>query len=622
MANQTALGVSSNNILTPGYPIVGGDTPGTNLTIRSTSHPTKGAVVIDEYTASYGSNSGSFQTLGGIGAQHNVSVGGALYNMPYGYSVTNIIAPQAGGGFYPGFSYIVPITATSITGTTATITYTTQAANPFNAGDTIVITGNGGGYNGTFTVASVSSSQITVTPSFGSGNSATGFVYATKWAGPTQPTISIGLPVLTGGAPAQALPVMNAINLQTTATAGTGSVATLTFGAQTYPPYYVGQLINVTSVTPTGYNGIYTVTACTTTTVSYASATTGSQTAVGVISAAGVTSATITNPGTGYLAPPQVIFSDPSPAVAQLYTANLTVAAGQYVKVIQTPATPTTNILYYYVQVGGVMSGTGPTATQGFITNGAATLVFVGAVAQGYTALGYSGIITQGAIHQMGCVVSGVIVSQGSNYTSPPVVTFSRPDMPGGRFPQATVTVSGGAITGFLVEDQGSGYLNPPIVTLTNVGTNTAGSGGIITAVIGNPGEKPLVSTMPTPYNSNYYIDFGLSGHNVVFITHSATTANIYFDSQGSGAAPYLHGFPQGRRVIVYFKNIGGAACTVTFQNLASANSSSGGNTASVTNGRTGKFEFIVLTTSNLQSNLPSAPGGTANDVFVTITSS
>jgi len=621
MANQTALGVSSNNILTPGYPIVGGDAPGTNLTIRSTSHPTKGAVVIDEYTASYGSNSGSFQTLGGIGAQHNISVGGALYNMPYGYSVTNIICPQGGGGFYPGFSYIVPIIATSITGTTATLTYSTQTAAPFSAGDTVVVINNAGGYNGTYSVSSSSTSQITVTPSFGSGNSATGFVYAIKYSGPTQPTITMGLPVLTGGAPAGANAVMNTINLQTTATSGTGSVATITFAAQTYPPFYVGQLINVTSVTPAGYNGIYTVTVCTTTTVQYANATTGAQTSVGVISAAGVTNIAINNPGTGYLAPPSVVFSDPTPAIAQLYTASLVVATGQYIKVIQSPATPTTNVLYYYVSIGGVMSPTGPTVTQGFIISGTATLVFLGAVAQGYTALGYAAIYSQGAVVQTGCVVSGVITAQGSNYTTAPVVTFSRPDLPGGRTPQATVTVSGGAITSFIVEDQGSGYLLPPVITLTNVGTNNTGGGAIIAAVLGNPGEKSVISTMPTAFNNNYYVDFGLSGNNVVFITHAAAAANIYFDSQASGAAPYLHGFPQGRRVIVYYKNNGGAPCTVTFQNLAAANSNTGANTATVTNGRTGKFEFIVLTTSNQQGNLASAPGGHANDVFVTITS-
>ena len=64
--------------------------------------------------------------------------------------------------------------------------------------------------------------------------------------------------------------------LSITASSGTGSVATLTFATQTTAPYTVGQYITVSGFTSTaaGYNGSYAVTACTTTTVSYANATT------------------------------------------------------------------------------------------------------------------------------------------------------------------------------------------------------------------------------------------------------------------------------------------------------------------------------------------------------------
>ena len=75
----------------------------------------------------------------------------------------------------------------------------------------------------------------------------------------------------------------NTSNLLTTATSGTGSVATLTFGTQSSAPFAVGETIEVSGVIPTGYNGTYTVTACNTTTVSYASATTGSQTQAGTV---------------------------------------------------------------------------------------------------------------------------------------------------------------------------------------------------------------------------------------------------------------------------------------------------------------------------------------------------
>lgn len=73
-------------------------------------------------------------------------------------------------------------------------------------------------------------------------------------------------------------------SLATTAASGTGTTATLTFAAQTVAPYPVGSRITVSGVTPTGYNGTFVVTACTTTTVSYANTTTGAQTVAGTIS--------------------------------------------------------------------------------------------------------------------------------------------------------------------------------------------------------------------------------------------------------------------------------------------------------------------------------------------------
>jgi hypothetical protein len=82
--------------------------------------------------------------------------------------------------------------------------------------------------------------------------------------------------------------------LPTTATTGNGTTATISFAAQPAPPFEVGSQVIVGGVTPTGYNGIYTVTACTTTSVSYANATTGAQTVAGNVKMnAALTSATI-----------------------------------------------------------------------------------------------------------------------------------------------------------------------------------------------------------------------------------------------------------------------------------------------------------------------------------------
>jgi hypothetical protein len=75
----------------------------------------------------------------------------------------------------------------------------------------------------------------------------------------------------------------NSVDLITTATAGDGVHATLTFDTQATAPYTVGQQIVVSGITPTTYNGIWTVTNCTTTTVTYAATATGNQTLAGVI---------------------------------------------------------------------------------------------------------------------------------------------------------------------------------------------------------------------------------------------------------------------------------------------------------------------------------------------------
>jgi hypothetical protein len=65
----------------------------------------------------------------------------------------------------------------------------------------------------------------------------------------------------------------------TTAASGTGSVATITFTpAYTMP---VGSTVTIAGVTPSGYNGVYTVTASSSGSVSFASSTTGSQTVAG-----------------------------------------------------------------------------------------------------------------------------------------------------------------------------------------------------------------------------------------------------------------------------------------------------------------------------------------------------
>lgn len=73
----------------------------------------------------------------------------------------------------------------------------------------------------------------------------------------------------------------------TTLTAsGDGTTATLTYDPTNAPIYSIGTTITVAGVTPSGYNGTYTVTDSTTGSVSYANATTGIQTVAGTITGA------------------------------------------------------------------------------------------------------------------------------------------------------------------------------------------------------------------------------------------------------------------------------------------------------------------------------------------------
>jgi len=71
----------------------------------------------------------------------------------------------------------------------------------------------------------------------------------------------------------------------TTAATGNGTTATITFAGNYVFP--VGESVVVTGVTPTGYNGIYTVTASSAGSVSFANTTTGSQTVAGRVSVNG-----------------------------------------------------------------------------------------------------------------------------------------------------------------------------------------------------------------------------------------------------------------------------------------------------------------------------------------------
>ena len=78
--------------------------------------------------------------------------------------------------------------------------------------------------------------------------------------------------------------------LSITAVTSTGSQVTLTFAEQSSAPYSIGSTIIVSNISPSGYNGNYTVIACTTSTVTYASTYTGTYSSGGVINSISINS--------------------------------------------------------------------------------------------------------------------------------------------------------------------------------------------------------------------------------------------------------------------------------------------------------------------------------------------
>jgi len=143
------------------------------------------------------------------------------------------------------------LSATSLNGF-ATLTFTTQTYPPFPQGSRITVSGVTGStaYNGVFTVTGCTRSSVN---------------YELSTVGPG---------------------TINTTALSLLTATCTSDLATLTFAAQPTAPYEVGAVITVAGVTGvTSYNGTFNVTACNTTSVSYALPT---------VAAGTTTSATVT----------------------------------------------------------------------------------------------------------------------------------------------------------------------------------------------------------------------------------------------------------------------------------------------------------------------------------------
>jgi hypothetical protein len=212
-----------------------------------------------------------------------------------------------GGQITVGSNVQITTTGSSGNGTVAVLAFTTaQDAAPFPAGSSIIVSGLApSGFNGTYSVASSNTTHVTYANPTNGPVTTGGFVRSSGVGMVLQGSANVGSLVSAGdisganvtgstftatlfsgnGASITGINMFNTgMRVTITATAGTGSVQTLSFASQSYPPFTPGQSVTVSGVTPTGYNGTYTVLTCTTTAVTMSGSATGTMTVSGTIS--------------------------------------------------------------------------------------------------------------------------------------------------------------------------------------------------------------------------------------------------------------------------------------------------------------------------------------------------
>jgi hypothetical protein len=213
--------------------------------------------------------------------------------------------------------------ATSGTGTTATLTFAAQPSAPFIVGQTIIVAGvTPTTYNTTATVLTCSTTQVTYSSTATGVMTVVGTVSAKIGRLPAAATVTANATTsdiwgaryntLSGSAVAFttvanapyvgaiSFVASNAVHTLTTGptlsvqggsyvsvagASGNGTTATLTFSVLTAAPFLVGQSITVAGITggAAGYNGTYTVTACTTSSVSFATSVSAAYTSGGTV---------------------------------------------------------------------------------------------------------------------------------------------------------------------------------------------------------------------------------------------------------------------------------------------------------------------------------------------------
>lgn len=241
-----------------------------------------------------------------------------------------------------------------------------------------------------------------------------------------------------------------------------------------------------------------------------------------------VTTATVTNAGTGYSSPPTVAFdsvggtgyvSTPSvqfiggAGVGAVFTANI--AGGKITSFTQVSGGSGYTFAPEVVITGG--SGFGA-AAHAIVTSGAVSSLVLDPVGTGVTAHALINSIT-------GFVTNVVIDNPGTGYEFPPRVTLSGG---GGASATATVAITTSFVTGYTVVNGGSGYLYPPAVSII-------GGGGTGASATANVQGGAVVSLTVVADGTGYA---AAPGVNLI----SSTGAFVQFSSTGTLPAPLVQG--------------------------------------------------------------------------------
>lgn len=346
----------------------------------------------------------------------------------------------------------------------------------------------------------------------------------------------------------QAYPTLTVTRNTTTAT------STATFDPKVVAPYPVGSKIIVAGVTPSSYNGTFTVTACTTSSVSWEdtnvaepvtaqgtvitsgsgatavstisanlkastallgysgvgyssapgvvlSSTSGSGGAITATTSLGVGAIKITNQGSGYTAAPTVNFNGGTGSGAN---ASAVVSGGKVVKIIIN--SPGQYTVLPTVTVSGGTGGTGAAVQSAVISTFTASALTIKKSGSRYATP--PNLVFNGA-----CGVSDIVVENpGTLFTagSNPALTFSGG---GGAGLKATAYVNT-CVNDLVITNSGSGYndLSPPNVIFSGTGGSAPFTLPTGTAVVSGGKVVAVNITNRGANYTSYTVSFSATG--------------------------------------------------------------------------------------------------------------